>query len=70
MLKHPDDLITKLGPLRKKMAIEKASIEAQLRTAIEGQMEDAQKGLDTLLRGEPCLIFERYMIFTLLIVFD
>lgn len=50
MLKHPDDLITKLGPLRKKMAIEKASIEAQLRTAIEGQMEDAQKGLDTLLR--------------------
>ncbi|KAI9365490.1 exocyst complex component Sec6-domain-containing protein [Zopfochytrium polystomum] len=47
LLRHPDDLV-KLGALRKKMAAERASIDAQLRTAVELQLEDAQSGLNNL----------------------
>jgi hypothetical protein len=52
LLKHPDDLVNKLGPLRKKFSSERASIEAHLRTVVESQLEDAQRGLDTLVRSQ------------------
>ncbi|KAJ3413623.1 SNARE-binding exocyst subunit S6 [Chytridiales sp. JEL 0842] len=52
LLKHPDDIVNKLGPLRKKFSAERASIEAQLRTAVESQLQDAQRGLDVLAQSQ------------------
>ncbi|OBZ82131.1 Exocyst complex component sec6 [Choanephora cucurbitarum] len=48
LLKHPDDLNTKLGPLIRKLAKEKASIDAQLNTGVQSQLDHVQEGLETL----------------------
>ncbi|KAJ3331376.1 SNARE-binding exocyst subunit S6 [Blyttiomyces sp. JEL0837] len=48
MFSHPDDLVNKLGPTRKKISAERASVEAQLRTAVEAQLEDASRGIEML----------------------
>ncbi|KAJ3028606.1 SNARE-binding exocyst subunit S6, partial [Rhizophlyctis rosea] len=48
ILRHPDDLTNKLPSIRKRFAIERASIEAQLKTAVESQLDDAQRGLEVL----------------------
>lgn len=48
LLKHPDDLNTKVGPLAKKLAKEKASIDAQLNTGVQTQLDNVQEGLETL----------------------
>lgn len=48
MLRHPDDLTNKLPMLRKKIAMERASVEAQLKTIMEVQLDSMQKGLDTV----------------------
>ncbi|KAI8928085.1 exocyst complex component Sec6-domain-containing protein [Entophlyctis helioformis] len=54
MLRHPDDLTNKLPLARKKVAMERASIEAQLKTVMEAQLDGTQKGIDALrfCRGE------------------
>ena len=48
ILRHPDDLTNKLPNLRKKVAFERTNIEAQLKTAIELQLGNAARGLETL----------------------
>lgn len=48
LLKHPDDLTTKVGPLTRKLAKEKASIDAQLNTGVQSQLDHVQEGLETL----------------------
>ncbi|KAJ3321383.1 SNARE-binding exocyst subunit S6 [Boothiomyces sp. JEL0866] len=48
MLRHPDDLTSKLPTLRKKIAMERASVEAQLKTVMETQLDSTQKGIDYL----------------------
>ncbi|KND01143.1 SNARE-binding exocyst subunit SEC6 [Spizellomyces punctatus DAOM BR117] len=48
ILRHPDDLTNKLVSVRKRFALERATIDAQLKTAVESQLDDAQRGLDTL----------------------
>ncbi|KAF7724375.1 SNARE-binding exocyst subunit S6 [Apophysomyces ossiformis] len=48
LLKHPDDLATKVGPLARKLAKEKASIDAQLNTGVQTQLDNVQEGLETL----------------------
>ncbi|KAI8073404.1 exocyst complex component Sec6-domain-containing protein [Gilbertella persicaria] len=48
LLKHPDDLNTKLAPLTRKLAKEKASIDAQLNTGVQSQLDHVQEGLETL----------------------
>ncbi|KAI8849265.1 exocyst complex component Sec6-domain-containing protein [Chytridium lagenaria] len=48
ILKHPDDLVNKLALVRKKLSSERASIDAQLRTAVETQLEEIQHGMDIL----------------------
>ena len=48
LLRHPDDLTNKLPLLRKKIALERGAIEAQLKTAIEAQLDNAARGLETL----------------------
>ncbi|EGF77802.1 hypothetical protein BATDEDRAFT_13787 [Batrachochytrium dendrobatidis JAM81] len=48
MLRHPDDLTNKLSLARKKVAMERASVEAQLKTVMEGQLDGTQKGIDAL----------------------
>ena len=48
ILRHPDDLTNKLPLVRKKVALERAATEAQLKTAIEQQLDNAARGLDTL----------------------
>ena len=48
LLKHPDDLNTKVGPLARKLAKEKASIDAQLNTGVQTQLDNVQGGLETL----------------------
>ncbi|KAG2218228.1 hypothetical protein INT45_000770 [Circinella minor] len=48
LLKHPDDLNTKVGPLARKIAKEKASIDAQLNTGVQTQLDNVQGGLETL----------------------
>eukprot|EP00842_Homolaphlyctis_polyrhiza_P006027 jgi/Hompol1/6425/HPOL_002154-RA len=48
ILRHPDDLTSKLGLLRKKVAMERASVEAQLKTVMESQLDGTQKGIDAL----------------------
>ncbi|KAJ3190257.1 SNARE-binding exocyst subunit S6 [Gaertneriomyces sp. JEL0708] len=52
VLRHPDDLTNKLAYVRKRFALERASIEAQLKTAVESQLDDAQRGLDTLVHSK------------------
>ncbi|KAJ2995911.1 SNARE-binding exocyst subunit S6 [Globomyces sp. JEL0801] len=51
MLRHPDDLATKLPMLKKKNAMERASIEAQLKTVMETQLDATQKGIDALRKS-------------------
>ena len=46
--RHPDDLTNKLSLVKRKIALERATIEAQLKTAIEGQLDNAARGLDFL----------------------
>ncbi|KAH6562713.1 hypothetical protein BASA50_007432 [Batrachochytrium salamandrivorans] len=48
MLRHPDDLTNKLPLARKKVAMERASVEAQLKTVMESQLDGTQKGIDAL----------------------
>lgn len=48
ILRHPDDLTNKLASVRKRFAVERASVDAQLKTAVESQLDDAQRGLDVL----------------------
>ncbi|KAI8801633.1 exocyst complex component Sec6-domain-containing protein [Cladochytrium replicatum] len=48
LLRSPDDLTNKLPGIRRKFGKEGASIEAQLKTVVESQLEDAQRGLDVL----------------------
>ncbi|KAI9099318.1 exocyst complex component Sec6-domain-containing protein [Phlyctochytrium arcticum] len=48
ILRHPDDLTNKLASVRKRFALERATIDAQLKSAVESQLDDAQRGLDTL----------------------
>ncbi|KAI9030885.1 exocyst complex component Sec6-domain-containing protein [Phycomyces nitens] len=48
LLKHPDDLNTKVGPLSRRLAKEKASIDAQLSTGVQTQLDNVQEGLETL----------------------
>ncbi|KAJ3366953.1 SNARE-binding exocyst subunit S6 [Allomyces javanicus] len=48
LLKYPDDLTSKLDTLRKKTAADKAAVDAQLKAATQGQLDDCQTGLDNL----------------------
>jgi hypothetical protein len=48
LLRHPDDLTNKLPMLRKKIAMERASVEAQLKTVMESQLDSTQRGIDAL----------------------
>ena len=48
MLRHPDDLTNKLPLARKKIAMERASVEAQLKTVMESQLDGTQKGIDAI----------------------
>lgn len=48
ILKHPDDLNTKVGALTRKIAKEKATIDAQLNTGVQTQLDNVQGGLETL----------------------
>ena len=48
ILKHPDDLNTKSGALTRKIAKEKATIDAQLNTGVQTQLDNVQGGLETL----------------------
>ncbi|KAI8985957.1 exocyst complex component Sec6-domain-containing protein [Pilobolus umbonatus] len=48
LLKHPDDLNSKVGPLTRKLTKEKASIDAQLNTGVQSQLDHVQEGLETL----------------------
>ncbi|KAL7746700.1 SNARE-binding exocyst subunit S6 [Sorochytrium milnesiophthora] len=50
VLRHPDDLNTKLEVLRKKIASEKTVIEAQLKAGTQTQLDDCQTGLDNLFK--------------------
>lgn len=49
-LKHPDDLVSKMGPLRQKLMVERLSVEAQLKTAVQGELNDSQEGMFLLQR--------------------
>jgi hypothetical protein len=48
LLRHPDDLTNKLPTLRRKIAMERASVEAQLKTVMESQLDATQRGIDAL----------------------
>ncbi|KAG4097906.1 exocyst complex component Sec6 [Neocallimastix lanati (nom. inval.)] len=48
ILKHPDDLNTKLSRTRQKIYFEKASIDAQLKSLVQSQLDDSQRGLEIL----------------------
>ncbi|KAJ3089212.1 SNARE-binding exocyst subunit S6 [Quaeritorhiza haematococci] len=48
LLRHPDDLTNKYHLVKKKLATERASTDAQLKSAVESQLDDAQRGLDAL----------------------
>jgi exocyst complex component 3 len=52
ILRHPDDLTNKLPLVRKKITLERAAVEAQLKLAIEAQLDNASKGLDALNRSK------------------
>lgn len=45
ILRHPDDLTNKLDKIRKKIGHERATMEAQLKTALEAQLENVDRGL-------------------------
>lgn len=45
---HPDDLHSNFTSYRKKIISERSLIEAQLKTALESQLQDANRGLDIL----------------------
>lgn len=49
---HPDDLHSKFIGIRKKIVAERSLIEAQLKTALDSQLEDANRGLDILSRSQ------------------
>ena len=51
-LSHPDDLNNKLHSLRKKVLMERASIEAQLKTVMEKQLDSTQKGMDAIFNSQ------------------
>ena len=46
ILRHPDDLTNKLDKIQKKIGHERAKIEAQLKTALEAQLENVDRGLN------------------------
>lgn len=48
ILKHPDDLNTKLTRTKQKIYIEKASIDAQMKSLVQSQLDDSQRGLEML----------------------
>jgi len=48
ILKHPDDLNTKLSSIRQKIYFEKASIDAQMKSLVQNQLDDSQRGLEIL----------------------
>jgi len=48
ILKHPDDLNTKLARTRQKIYFEKASIDAQMKSLVQSQLDDSQRGLEIL----------------------
>ena len=48
ILRHPDDLTNKLDKIRKKIGHERAAVEAQLKTALEAQLENVGRGLDAV----------------------
>ncbi|KAG2180069.1 hypothetical protein INT43_003856 [Umbelopsis isabellina] len=52
LLKHPDDLNGKVTALRRKFAKEKASIDAQLNSGAQTQLDNVQEGLETLLTSQ------------------
>ncbi|CAG8551125.1 12287_t:CDS:1 [Ambispora leptoticha] len=47
LLRSPDDLV-KISLLRKRLAKEKATIDAQLKTGVKAQLDNTQEGLETL----------------------
>ena len=47
ILRSPDDLV-KTSLLRKRLAIEKATIDAQLKAGVKAQLDTTQEGIDTL----------------------
>ncbi|CAB4432178.1 unnamed protein product [Rhizophagus irregularis] len=47
LLRSPDDLV-KTSLLRKRLVIEKATIDAQLKTGVKAQLDTTQDGIDTL----------------------
>jgi exocyst complex component 3 len=52
LLQHPDDLTNKLPTLRRKTGLERASVEAQLKTVMEAQLDTTQKGINALSRSK------------------
>jgi hypothetical protein len=62
VLRHPDDLTNKLKMLRKKVAMERASVETQLKIVIKSQLDSTQKGIDSLHKSKE----ESTKIFSLL----
>ncbi|KAJ2781333.1 SNARE-binding exocyst subunit S6 [Coemansia javaensis] len=48
LLRHPDDLTHKAEEVRRKLAQEKALIDAQLNTDVRRQFDDVQEGLELL----------------------
>ncbi|KAI9271298.1 exocyst complex component Sec6-domain-containing protein [Sporodiniella umbellata] len=48
LFKHPDDLNSKLAPLTRKLIKEKATLDAQLNTGVQSQLDHVQEGLETL----------------------
>jgi exocyst complex component 3 len=48
ILRHPDDLVNKFNLVRKKVIAERALIDAQLRTAVESQLDDCELGIKSL----------------------
>ncbi|CAG8806156.1 12863_t:CDS:1, partial [Gigaspora rosea] len=47
LLRSPDDLV-KTSLLRKRLAIEKATIDAQLKSGVKAQLDNTQEGIDKL----------------------
>ena len=52
IFRHPDDLTNKLAQVRKKIALEKSTIETQLKMTIEAQLDNSNRGLETLLHSQ------------------
>ncbi|KAJ3343128.1 SNARE-binding exocyst subunit S6 [Gonapodya sp. JEL0774] len=51
LFRHPDDLL-KLNVYRQKFGAEKASLEAQLKAAVQTQLDDAQRGMNLLAQSK------------------